>query len=104
VIRRTTEVAMSSEREHDWIQELCNQLMGRIKNRLVRYQVSIQAGVPTVLDPTSLRHSEEDRETAYVFRTVTGQILVLLQGDFSQVPMEFCASVEVVDEGEGVLF
>jgi hypothetical protein len=104
VLRRTTAVAMSPEREHDWIQELCNQLMGRIKNRLVRYHVSIRAGVPTVLDPASLRHSEEDPESAYLFRTLTGPILVLLQGDFGQVPMEFSSSVEVADEGDAILF
>jgi len=39
----------TSERLCDWMGEMCNQLMGRLKNKLLLYDVSVQQHIPAVL-------------------------------------------------------
>jgi hypothetical protein len=104
-LQRTTRERMSVERQRDWIQELCNQLLGRIKNRLVRYQVALQSGVPSVLTASALRRiPRQSTDLAYVFRTMTGSIVVWLTGDFDRTSLVFTAAVDVVGEGDVLLF
>lgn len=38
-----------SDPHRDWVGELANQLVGRLKNHLLRYDVEISLGTPTVL-------------------------------------------------------
>jgi hypothetical protein len=104
-LHRTTEAVAGTHQDRDWIRELCNQLMGRIKNRLVRYQVALRPGVPTVLDPPALRRMAGlHTDLAYVFRTLTGSVVVWLNGDFDRTNLVFSCSVDVVGEGDVVLF
>ena len=91
--------------EYDWIRELCNQLIGRIRNRLARYQVELRAAVPTLLERGELRRLARNHpDQAYVFRAVSGFIAVWLTGDLSQVDLVLSSDIEVVEEGEVILF
>lgn len=104
-LRRTIEADATPHQDRDWIRELCNQLMGRIKNRLIRYQVTLRPGVPSVLDPEALRRmAGSQTDLAYVFRTLTGSVVVWLNGDFDRTKLVFTGSVDVPGEGDVVLF
>jgi hypothetical protein len=104
-LRRSTDANLGVHNERDWVRELCNQLMGRVKNRLARYQVILRAGVPTVVDaPTLQRMAKNQTDLAYVFRTLTGSIVVWISGDFDRTSLVFSSTIEVAGEGDVVLF
>ena len=46
--------------ERDWIREMANQLMGRIKTRLLQLQVTLRVGLPSTMD----RRMVERRHTS----------------------------------------
>lgn len=66
----------------DWARELCNQLMGRIKNRLLPFGARLELGLLTLLESKLLRHQLQ--ETAglrlYLGRTLRGPVLVSARG------------------------
>jgi len=47
LLRSSTPIPETTER--DWLAELSNQLLGRLKNRLLAYEVEVAALTPTVL-------------------------------------------------------
>jgi CheY-specific phosphatase CheX len=49
----------ADEQLADWMGELTNQLLGRVKNRLLRYGVALAMGTPTVVFGNAL--SQKDR-------------------------------------------
>lgn len=60
----------------DWTRELVNQLMGRLKNRLLRYQVHVQVELATAaVRPGRVVFDQGD---LYPFRTLRGEIGVVL--------------------------
>jgi hypothetical protein len=66
----------------DWARELTNQLLGRIKNRLLPFGVRVEIGLLTLLDPKliqrPLQHVPGLR--VYVGRTLRGPVLVTVRG------------------------
>jgi hypothetical protein len=66
----------------DWARELANQLLGRIKNRLLPFGVRVEIGLLTVLDPKLLQHQLHDvsGQRVYVGRTLRGPVLVTARG------------------------
>ncbi len=105
VLQRTTREAMTLERKRDWIQELCNQILGRIKNRLIRYQVALQSGVPSALTASGVKRTpRQSTDLAYLFRTMTGSAVVWLNGDFDRTSLVFSGAADVVGEGDVLLF
>lgn len=66
----------------DWARELANQLLGRIKNRLLPFGVRLEVGALTVADPKLLRHQLQTASTSRVYlgRTLRGLVLVTAQG------------------------
>jgi hypothetical protein len=66
----------------DWARELTNQLVGRIKNRLLPFGVRVEIGLLTVLDPRLIQHQRQDlsAQRYYLGRTLRGLVLVTLQG------------------------
>jgi CheY-specific phosphatase CheX len=49
------QVGCSAETLQDWIGELANQLLGRLKSRLLAHGVTIQLGTPTTVSGLELR-------------------------------------------------
>jgi hypothetical protein len=66
----------------DWARELANQLLGRIKNRLLPFGVRVEIGLLTLLDPKLVQHHRQDpsAQRVYLGRTLRGLVLVTLQG------------------------
>ncbi len=49
------EAARSTEQLQDWLGELANQLLGRLKSRLLAHGIAIQLGTPTTVSGLDLR-------------------------------------------------
>lgn len=66
----------------DWARELANQLVGRIKNRLLAFGVRLELGLPTLLDTRTLELQLQDPMglRVYVGRTRHGLVLITVQG------------------------
>lgn len=84
--RRLVEVALppevrdrhSDEQLADWMGELANQLLGRVKNKLLNYGVSLAMGTPTVVLGNDL--SRKDKQAGvrrqFVFRHAADSLSV----------------------------
>ena len=66
----------------DWARELANQLIGRIKNRLLPFGVRLDIGLLTLLDSKLIQHQRQDvsGQRVYFGRTLRGLVVVTLQG------------------------
>jgi hypothetical protein len=66
----------------DWARELANQLLGRIKNRLLPFGVRVESGLLTLLDRNLMQHHLHDLsgQRVYLGRTLRGLVLVTVQG------------------------
>lgn len=90
----------------DRTRELTNQLMGRLKNRLLRFGLTLRVGLPTAMEAQFL-----DRRTAggldvfvHRFRTVHDDVFVLLRGRFDFTQLAFSNSIFMPREGDVILF
>jgi hypothetical protein len=90
----------------DWLRELANQLAGRIKNRLARYQVTVEVSLPSALARSAFDRGFELRgnTTVYVFRTIRDDVQVVLSGDVGNTDLRFSGIEGVAEEGELILF
>ncbi len=66
----------------DWARELANQLLGRIKNRLLPFGIRLELGLLTLLDQNVLRHQLQTPAglKLYAGRTLRGQVLITAYG------------------------
>ena len=91
----------------DWLRELTNQLMGRIKKRFLHFGVTLRATLPTpVADQFWARYSEAAAGIGkvYPFRTLRGNVVVLLAGSIDHSKLVYCGEVSTRDEGDIILF
>jgi hypothetical protein len=90
----------------DWVRELANQLGGRIKNRLARFQVSIEVSLPSALARSALDRGFEFKgpTTVYIFRTIKDDIQVVLSGDLGSADLRFTGAEGIAEEGDLILF
>jgi hypothetical protein len=79
----------------DWLAELCNQLIGRVKARLLLHGPEPIIGLPTVVSgkDLELRKSPGRTHRNYWFRDGDRPILVMLEVDF-EPKFEFHEAVE----------
>ena len=92
-------------RPDDWARELANQLMGRIKNRLLQFGATLQIGLPASINP----NSEEKPEPAstlrvYTGRTLRGAVLVTLDGMPDESELSYVGPEGLALEGDVILF
>jgi hypothetical protein len=66
----------------DWARELGNQLMGRIKNRLLPFDLRLTIGALAALDSTALERQLQSGGSVriYTARSLRGNVVVTLQG------------------------
>lgn len=87
----------------DWVGELANQLVGRLKNHLILYGVDISLGTPTILRGHEVRPIADTQTIA--FRGPAGAARLTVQAD---IEFDLAARVQSTDpgllEGELVLF
>jgi hypothetical protein len=91
----------------DWLRELANQLAGRIKNRLARYQVTVDVSLPSVLARSAFDRTFQAKSgstTVYSFRTIKDDVQVVVTGEVGNTDLRFSGAEGVVEEGELILF
>lgn len=88
----------------DWARELANQLMGRIKNRLLQLGTTVQIGLPVICSSAENPRPYSPSLQIYTGRTPSGAIFVTLDGmpaesELSRTPLEGIAL-----EGDAIFF
>jgi hypothetical protein len=94
-------------RQGDWARELTNQLMGRIKNRMLQFSVRLQAGLPANLEPKLLEgqlQSAPATMRAYTGRTLRGEVVVTVEGMLDDAELKYVGPNRVASEGDTILF
>lgn len=90
----------------EWIAELSNQLLGRIKNRLVAHGVTLHMSTPTVLRGQHMAPVSATPLIPYTFSSGGGIVCVWV--DAEMVPgvdlTQVTGEAEVISEGSGFLF
>jgi len=91
---------------HDWIRELTNQLLGRIKKRLSQLQVNLQAGLPSLatLDMLQRLQASNKAPSVYQFRTLRGDVIVVVDAVIDYSAMSYAGALELPNEGDIILF
>lgn len=101
IVQQTRAWEMRVSQAIDWTRELVNQLMGRLKNRFLRYQVHVEVELASA----SVRAGSIffDRGDLYPFRTLRGEIAVVLASSLEGARFVY-STAEVGNEGDVVLF
>jgi hypothetical protein len=96
----------TSSLKEDWARELCNQLMGRLKNRLLHFSVRIDGGALTTIDSQTLARQLQSTPTArvYAVRTLRGEIVVTLQGMPEERELVYVGAGPSANEGDAIWF
>jgi hypothetical protein len=90
----------------DWTRELCNQLLGRMKNRLHGCDIDLRTGLPMSVTGTLLeRHrAGKSPEAIFGFRTLRGEVTVTLTGSIDYARIHHTGKNTSAREGEVILF
>ena len=92
----------------DWVCELANQLMGRVKNRLLGQGVQVHLATPAGLSGENLTPTPAKLRAPQIFGTPNGYVCVWIDCEFAdgfQLPREpGPAAVDAIPEGETILF
>ena len=90
----------------DSLSELTNQLIGRVKNRLLQFQVTPHVGLPSILSGSALERQKPASadEMLYAFRTLRGEVRVTVDAAVDESALKYSNGVNVLREGDFVLF
>lgn len=89
----------------DWVGELANQLLGRIKNQLLRYGVEIYLTMPITIRGTHLAPVSRGELRPYAFDAAPGTVAVWLDAECVEgLTFTLKADTEHHEEGEAILF
>lgn len=90
----------------DWVREMANQLMGRLKNRLLPFNVRLEVGVSSSIESTKLSQQlEMSRDIRiYTGRALRGEVVVVLEGAPEDSELSYIGPVNVAAEGAAILF
>jgi hypothetical protein len=93
---------VGSHAMRDAVRELTNQLIGRIKNRLMQFQVMLRIGLPSAMSAQALVQQRPATATVvtYQFRTLRGEVQVTFEGTLGDAVLNYSNSVRVPKEGE----
>ncbi len=105
-LERTNPGSVHSQR--DWICELSNQLMGRIKNKLLLRGVEVLLATPVGLSGENLCATPTKLRAPHVFAAENGYVCVWIDLEFTDgyaIPHEALWGAETpVTEGDTILF
>lgn len=99
--------SMPSTTLPDWTREATNQLMGRIKNRLLQFQVKLRTHIPTVLSGAALERQSRGSsapQIVYTFSALRGDAVVAVDPSVANATLEYSNAAIVIPEGELILF
>ena len=90
----------------DWVREQSNQLLGRIKNRLTQFQVTLSSGLPTLLSEEAFKRQTSRPDPSYIFefRTLRGVITIVLAGNIDMNVFVYSSFVSLPNEGDIIIF
>ncbi|HEY8943362.1 MAG TPA: chemotaxis protein CheX [Polyangiaceae bacterium] len=90
----------------DWVREITNQLCGRIKSRLLQFQITLKVGLPATLTREAFeRHKGRGPFFgAYFFRTLRGEVVVTLGGEIRNDVFVYSGVTESASEGDIIIF
>jgi hypothetical protein len=90
----------------DWHRELANQLIGRVKNRLLKFQLVLRPRLPSALSGAALElHRKRSAdEVLYRFRALRGDVLVVVDAPLDRAILQYSGEMQVAREGELILF
>jgi CheY-specific phosphatase CheX len=102
-------VDAEAARHRDWIQELSNQLLGRVKNRLLGYGVDLKMTTPLSMRGVRLTLEGSSEDSApLLFRTAAGGAVCVMVDEEVKPGFEFEKAEGAEDacpeEGELLLF
>ena len=91
----------------DWVGEMCNQLLGRLKRRLARLGTVLNANLPGFITRAALERLHTRSRPLfgiYEFRTIRGDVVVSLGGgDIDPKAFVYEGSHPVATEGDIIL-
>jgi len=92
--------------EGDWVKELTSQLMGRIKSRLARFGIVLRVGLPAIAQagPASVRPASQGERIDYAFRTLRGDVLVTLAGEFAHERLSYARAARQSEAPDVIIF
>lgn len=89
----------------DWVRELANQLMGRLKNRLLPFSVRLMVSVSTSADRTQVeRQLIAPGVRVYAARMLRGEVLVTVEGLPEDAELSYVSPTIHLGEGDTILF
>lgn len=93
---------MGSHAMRDAVRELTNQLIGRIKNRLMQFQVMLRIGLPSAMSAQAMVQQRPGNAVVmtYQFRTLRGEVQVTFEGTLGDAVLNYSNAVRVPKEGE----
>lgn len=107
-LEQTNPSGLDSQR--DWVCELSNQLMGRIKNRLLSLGVEVHLATPAGLSGDNLSAAPGKLRAPQVFEAAKGFICVWIDCEYAEgfvlpsTPPANAAIDPALSEGEALLF
>ena len=104
-LARTNPIPAPSHR--DWICELANQLLGRVKNQLLRRGIEIFASTPIALRGDHVSPILQQRLVAELFIADRGVVCVWMDCEFDEgfeLPEDAVCDVAPISEGQALLF
>lgn len=103
-----TTMARTKDRAYDgrdWVREITNQVFGRLKRRLLQFQVELSAGLPGMLSKDAFeRERQRPGFVVYVFRTLRGEVIVTLSGEIDHSVLAYSYASSIPNEGDVILF
>lgn len=91
----------------DLLRELSNLVMGRLKNRLLLYQVALTNSLPVCRERWGELEGLLPKTgpfTAYRFRTLDGEILLALKGSIDESRFSYSSTIKINAEGDIIIF
>jgi hypothetical protein len=90
----------------DMTRELANQLVGRIKNRLLQFQVTLRIGVPSVMGVRAFESQRPStgKESVYCFRTLRGHVIVTVDATIDESAFNYSSAQTIAKEGDFIPF
>jgi hypothetical protein len=95
-----------SSKPIDLTRELSNQLLGRIKNRLLTYKVELHLGLPSAAAQSarSSRLDERQENADFAFQSLRGDVWVTLRGRVDYSAIAYSGGTVTANEGDVILF
>ncbi len=91
----------------DILREFTNLVMGRLKNRLTLYQVTLQSSLPICRDRKTDLDSvfpKSGSVRAFRFRTLDGVATLALKGSIDESRLVYSSTIQINVEGDIILF